>query len=149
MGACGGLIMVLFTVVLHLSSSWSPSVNCSLFSVSRTAFSRTTGSSEFISWIKLARGEIRWIIHIRSSKRKDPIQYQWWCSKFHGEGLLFFPAFLRYNWPMTMCKWGVPHGHLTQVYSEEWFLHQDELTYSYFNLFLWVVRTFKIPFQQL
>lgn len=57
--ACGGLITVLFRVVRHPSSSRTSSVNRSLFSVSRIAFCCTSGSSEFISWIKLAGGEIR------------------------------------------------------------------------------------------
>lgn len=70
-GACGGLIMVLFRVVQHPSSSWTSSVNSSLFSVSRIAFCCTSGSSEFISWIKLAGGEIRGeIIQMRFSKGK-------------------------------------------------------------------------------
>ena len=85
-GAFGGLIMVLFKVVLHSSSSWSSPVNSSLFSVSRTAFSRTAGSSEFVSWIKLARGEIRCESFKQDLKKEGLFT-----------GTFIFPALLRYN----------------------------------------------------
>lgn len=85
-GACGGLIMVLFRVVLHPSSSWCSFISSSLFSVSRAAFCWTTGSSEFISWIKVARGEIR-CESIKKGLQKERLHSLGQCIKLMGENL--------------------------------------------------------------